>query len=65
MNKSGNFWFFSGLIALLVWGIVIFLNLDEFSKVPPEGDFLVKIFIFSFIIGFIVFICAVLGKTSE
>lgn len=65
MDNKGNFWFWTGLVSLLIWGIVVLLNISKFSQVPPDSNFLIGIFIFSFLIGFIVFICASLSKNSN
>lgn len=63
MNKRGGFWFWTGLVTILVWGIVLIINLPNFAKLPQDTNFLVEMFIFSLIIGVAVVICIFLNKT--
>lgn len=62
MNKKGNFWFWFGICVILFGGLVLFINLDKFSQIPPDSDFITWVFGFSFIIGAIIVISALLKK---
>ena len=65
MNKKGNFWFWTGLIILIGWFIFLFINLNKFSEIPVDGNFLVIAITSAFIVGLVVFICASLSKISN
>ena len=62
INKKGNFWFWFGIFLIFLFGLILFLNMSNFEKIPPDQGFLVWIFGVAFVMGILFTISAYLKK---